>query len=560
MNALTSIVSRTFSGVGKLKRVQPGERIITRTDVRGFILYVNDEFCEISGFRREELLGQPQNIVRHPLVPKWVFADLWNHLKRGKSWNGVLLNRCKDGSAYWVDANISPIYDGTEITGYLSVRTHATDSQIHRAETLFQKKVKASRNRFAFHFSWSAFFCGLATIFPFVVLGLLQPQESLLIPVLLVANVVLVLLARQFQERESKKKLGNLQEIISSFRNQNLKAEIPVHRDGHSEYNRILHQMQGLNADLRGLVSQLFFNADALGRAGNATQEEIQRIERMSQDLGHSVTTLMTIVSDTFSSAEKFGDELISLTQAILDINNQSSQLSNLIEATNHSVEASSATAKGLGNTVQSLLSSVGSGTERIQAVANQFQKVAGLVTVIQGVAEKTNLLSLNASIEAARAGESGKGFAVVANEIRKLAEQTNHSALEIRDTLSKYKNEIDAVTKDSLSRLQELRKASEGLALLETGFEEISKHSEGEKKAIMSILEGTKNIDKVSQVLCQELETISSRNLQNNACTQELNQMVFEQSEVIASLHQTVDNLIQVTRMSQGVASRYTY
>jgi PAS domain S-box-containing protein len=108
--------------------------IISRTDVRGQIVYVNPDFTEISGYSETELLGQPHNVVRHPDMPREVFADLWSDLNAGRPWVGLIKNRCKNGDAYWVEAHISPILDNGVISGFMSMRRKATPIQIAEAE------------------------------------------------------------------------------------------------------------------------------------------------------------------------------------------------------------------------------------------------------------------------------------------------------------------------------------------------------------------------------------------------------------------------------------------
>jgi aerotaxis receptor len=83
--------------------------LISKTDLAGRIIYANPAFVEVSGFSREELIGEPHNIVRHPDMPSEVFADLWHTLKQGRSWVGVVKKRRKDGGFYWVIAHASTI-------------------------------------------------------------------------------------------------------------------------------------------------------------------------------------------------------------------------------------------------------------------------------------------------------------------------------------------------------------------------------------------------------------------------------------------------------------------
>ena len=101
--------------------------IMSRTDLTGKIIDVSDFFCEISGYRREELIGHHHNIVRHHDMPKRVFTDLWKIIKRAETWDGEIKNLKKDGSSYWVETRISPEYDhlGNHI-GYVSISIDIT--------------------------------------------------------------------------------------------------------------------------------------------------------------------------------------------------------------------------------------------------------------------------------------------------------------------------------------------------------------------------------------------------------------------------------------------------
>ncbi|WP_157648629.1 PAS domain-containing protein, partial [Thiobacillus denitrificans] len=85
--------------------LQDTETVVSKTDLHGNITYVNQDFINISGFSEAELIGQPQNIVRHPDMPVEAFADFWSTLKDGKAWTGLVKNRCKNGDHYWVEAN-----------------------------------------------------------------------------------------------------------------------------------------------------------------------------------------------------------------------------------------------------------------------------------------------------------------------------------------------------------------------------------------------------------------------------------------------------------------------
>ncbi|WOE68779.1 PAS domain-containing protein [Hydrogenimonas thermophila] len=103
--------------------VPEGEVIISRTDLNGIITYVNDTFAKISGYSAEELIGKPHNILRHPDMPKSVFKDLWDTIKREKNWSGYVKNMRKDRGYYWVYAEISGVYKDGKLVEYKSMRS-----------------------------------------------------------------------------------------------------------------------------------------------------------------------------------------------------------------------------------------------------------------------------------------------------------------------------------------------------------------------------------------------------------------------------------------------------
>lgn len=111
--------------------------LISRTDTKGRISYVSQDFAHISGFSEREMVGESHNLIRHPAVPPEVFRKMWETIKGGNPWSGVIKNRAKSGDYYWVDATITPVMSEGVVSGYMSVRKKATQKQIKRAEILF---------------------------------------------------------------------------------------------------------------------------------------------------------------------------------------------------------------------------------------------------------------------------------------------------------------------------------------------------------------------------------------------------------------------------------------
>ena len=121
------------------RQLLEGAFIVSMTDLRGVITYINDEFLRISGFEQNELIGQSHNVVRHPDMPPEAFADLWHTVQSGRPWQGIVKNRCKNGDFYWVDASVTPIEEQGKVVGYVSIRSRPSLGQIENAERMYAR-------------------------------------------------------------------------------------------------------------------------------------------------------------------------------------------------------------------------------------------------------------------------------------------------------------------------------------------------------------------------------------------------------------------------------------
>jgi len=118
--------------------LRDSETIVSKTDMKGKITYVNQDFLRISGFSENELIGAPHNIVRHPDMPVEAFEDLWRTLKSGKAWTGVVKNRCKNSDYYWVEANVAPLIENGNVVGYTSTRVKPSREQVSAAGEVYR--------------------------------------------------------------------------------------------------------------------------------------------------------------------------------------------------------------------------------------------------------------------------------------------------------------------------------------------------------------------------------------------------------------------------------------
>ncbi|MDP3588349.1 MAG: PAS domain S-box protein [Sulfuricurvum sp.] len=120
-----------------------GRAIVSETDLDGVITFANRRFCEISGYTTSELVGQPHNIIRHPDMPKAAFAQVWRTIQSGTIWHGLVKNLRKDGKFYWVDTEVSPIYDNNGIVkGYMAARKPASRKNIEETAEIYKKMIE----------------------------------------------------------------------------------------------------------------------------------------------------------------------------------------------------------------------------------------------------------------------------------------------------------------------------------------------------------------------------------------------------------------------------------
>ncbi len=133
---VTAAVQKTIADATDLKirtDIMNATSIVSYADLKGDILSVNEKFIEVSKYPRDELIGKPHNTTRHPDMPKEVFKELWSTIGRGKPFRGIIKNRAKDGTPYYVDAVIAPIMGNNgKPKGYLGVRYDITETEIER--------------------------------------------------------------------------------------------------------------------------------------------------------------------------------------------------------------------------------------------------------------------------------------------------------------------------------------------------------------------------------------------------------------------------------------------
>lgn len=117
----------------KEEKLTSDSMIVTETDSKGIITFASEDFCKISGYSQEELIGQPHNMIRHSFMPSNAFKELWSTVQDGKIWTGIVINKTKSGGFYWVKANVYPSKFANGAIKYISVRIMPSKEEIKNA-------------------------------------------------------------------------------------------------------------------------------------------------------------------------------------------------------------------------------------------------------------------------------------------------------------------------------------------------------------------------------------------------------------------------------------------
>ncbi|MHA7678924.1 methyl-accepting chemotaxis protein [Cupriavidus sp. PET2-C1] len=409
--------------------------LMSTTDTESRIAYANAAFVDVSGFTREEIQGQPHNIVRHPDMPAEAFADMWATLKSGEPWTALVKNRRKDGDHYWVRANAMPLVRNGKPVGYMSVRTKPSREEIDAAGRLYQDFREGSAGQRRFHKGliiqggwkrWASAFKtmpvrwrirgALATLLPASVIGAATLGMGGM-PLAGLGGIVaaMLMLVSGWLEAQISRPLERVME--QALRVASGESQQVEHMDRVDEIGMTLRTISQLGLMFRWLIDDV--------------SEQVLNVQGASSEIAQGNSDLSLRTEQAASNVQDTASSMTQMTATVRSNAETAAQANAL------SGSASSEAAKG-GEAMSQVVATM-------EEISSSSKRIADIISVIDGIAFQTNILALNAAVEAARAGEQGRGFAVVAGEVRGLAQRSASAAKEIKALIGASVEKVDS-------------------------------------------------------------------------------------------------------------------
>ena len=500
-----------------------GTTLVSTTDLQSHIAYCNPAFVEVSGYDPAELIGQPHNLVRHPDMPAEAFRDMWATLTAGEPWTALVKNRRKNGDHYWVRANVTPVLDGGQVTGYMSVRTTAGRDEVARAEALYARmrdeaaagKLHTTLLRGELRAS------GLAGVFG----RLLQPGlGARLLTIGLAGTVLAALLARPLVGLNPwlgmglslvigaasstwmrQQALAPLREAIQVARRMSAgDLSQTMQSDRSDEVGQLARSLTQLNVNLQAIVGDVRREVAGITLASG-------EIAKVNHDLGNRNESQASNLQQTAASMEQ-------ITGTIRQTADTANAAAELAQTATEVAERGGTAARQVA--------------ERMGEIRQSSGRIAEIIGVIDGIAFQTNILALNAAVEAARAGESGRGFAVVAAEVRALSQRTSTAAREIKVLIEDSATKVEAGTVLAQSTGETTRQTQDAVQRVQALIKEISAAASEQSKGVVQVNQAVAELDGLTQ--------------QNAATVEEL-------SAAATSLHGQAEVVAQAVRIFKG-------
>ena len=469
-----------------------GKTIVSTTDLKGNIQYANPYFIEVSGFTEDELIGAPQNLVRHPDMPVEAFADLWATIDAGMPWAGMVKNRCKNGDFYWVHANVTPVMENGKPVGYMSVRTKPTRDQVSAAAALYAQFKAGNPDRLTMQRGMvrksglagrmaaiarmplkTQVNGGMAGLSLMLLADLLRGFQAGLSAWDALATAISLGLVLSIWLGLRRNVLGPLASATSFTRRLaggDLTARIDSRSD--NEMGHLIAALRQTSVNLFSVIGDVRGNFDDIRQA---TTE----IASGNMDLSGRTESQASSLEETAASMEQLTQNVAQSNDSVATANGMAARAADM--------------AKRGGNTVEEVVATM-------QVISSSSAKVLDIIGLIDGIAFQTNILALNAAVEAARAGEQGRGFAVVASEVRNLSQRTAAAAKEVKQLIDVSIANVDTGSRLSVAAGQTMGEIIGAVDSVKRVMEEIAAAAHEQNSGIGQVNQAVNQLDTITQ------------------------------------------------------------
>ncbi|WBM73885.1 methyl-accepting chemotaxis protein [Saprospira grandis] len=390
-------------------------------DPNGNILDVNDNFVQLMGFHhKRELLGHHHSMLVDPDYRNSdKYQQFWADLSMGQKQEGEFRRISKTGKDIFILAAYTPVEDESgRVTKVVKI---ANDISRQKEVVLEVNRVVAAAGQEGN-------------------LGARLKLENASGDWLMLVDSVNMLL------ESVSTPIGQLGKIIDQLAEGDLTGQFDIEAQGD-----IRNLSEGINQAILSLNGLLTNTAQIADLLATASEEMLTKGEEMQSTTKEAASATQQMAQGAQQQAQQT-DEASKQMDELLKAANLMKQKAELINQAAHKGQSSSseglATLKLMVDNMESIRQSAQSTAQSISVLSNRSEEIASTLSIITDIASQTNLLALNAAIEAARAGEAGRGFAVVAEEIRKLAEGSRRSAVNIERIIREVQKDIYAASR----------------------------------------------------------------------------------------------------------------
>ena len=493
----------TSQATGSETVLEDGKPIVTTSDLQGRLTYANATFIDASGYAAEALEGRLQNTLYHTDMPPEVDADMWRTVLSGEPWRGLVKYRRDDGGYFWCIANVTPVIEKGKTTGFMSVCTKPKREQIQEAEQLYRtvkggnpdgirivrgaaaargwRKVANALRDITLAQRLALYFGGVALLALSMAAHAVLPYAD---SALHVQALLLVALALYGWRSLHRAVVAPIQASINAARilaGGDLTTRMAV--DRHDELGQLQAFVRQLNLNLASILVDI----------------------RSNFTLTRATTTQVRTANVNLS--ERTEAQAANLQQTTANMG----QITDTVGQTADNVN----TASGVASEATALAERTGVAVAQVVAAMNDIsqssRQIVDIISLIDGIAFQTNILSLNAAVEAARAGESGRGFAVVASEVRNLAQRSAAAAKEIKSLIDTSAGKIEIGAGMAGAAGQDMDAVIEAIGRVASIMGEISGSTREQSSGVSQVKDAIMQLDEVTRQNAQMVEEASA-------------------------------------------------